>query len=307
MTKYIKWSIDLIWEMAKPFTTVKEFAKSPAYQAAKRYGILNDVCNSMQKHLLYSDNDLIAYAKKFSTISDLRKENESFYTLIRNRKLQKIAYSHMDKDSRSIKNDVAKKRVFSAAMKYKTRSEFSKNDAKNYYMAINRGWIDDACSHMDFVYKNQTNEDIAIEAKKYLTRAEFRFNDPKSYGTADYRGILDKVCSHMTYGKYTSENNVIYIWKAKEFTFNGLSVYKMGMTSDRLQKRRINEVAKDANVTAEIITLKKVSIKATDIEKQLHKLGQDPQYSGFGGCTEFRALTDQELNQATTLIEKYAA
>jgi len=41
---------------------------------------------------------------------------------------------------------------------------------------------------------------------------------------------------------------------------------------------------------------------AKTLETQLLELGTDPKLTGFGGCTEVRALTNEELNKTKELI-----
>ena len=41
-----------------------------------------------------------------------------------------------------------KERCHDAALKYKTRSEFTKNDCSGYSKAWEEKWLDDICSHM---------------------------------------------------------------------------------------------------------------------------------------------------------------
>ena len=44
---------------------------------------------------------------------------------------------------------------------------------------------------------------------------------------------------------------------------------------------------------------------ASVLESELLKLGVSPQFSGFNGASEFRALTDAELELAIDLIKRY--
>jgi hypothetical protein len=48
--------------------------------------------------------------------------------------------------------------------------------------------------------------------------------------------------------------------------------------------------------------LAQVCGKATGVEDRLLLLGDDPQFLGFNGSTEFRALSDAELQQALAVI-----
>ena len=52
----------------------------------------------------------------------------------------------------------------------------------------------------------------------------------------------------------------------------------------------------------DIIVLAKVKAQASQIEMKLLELGVNPKYEGFNGSSEFRALTNDELDAALFLI-----
>ena len=103
----------------------------------------------------------------------------------------------------------------------------------------------------------------------------------------------------------SSDSDAIYVWRAVGHEFNSLPVYKFGTTSARLEDRRITEVARFAKMDFEIVVLTKVTIHASELEAQLLKFGANPMYEGFNGASEFRALTDEELQDALDLISKF--
>jgi hypothetical protein len=147
-------------------------------------------------------------------------------------------------------------------------------------------------------------ENCATEALKYMNRRAFSLGNSSAYHGADVNGWLDEICAHMDFNP-SSDSDAVYIWKAIGQTFNGLQVYKFGITSSRLQDRRVSEVAQKANMEFELIILSKVSVNAVEIESKLLNLGFNPRYTGFNGASEFRALTDDELNVAVDLIKEH--
>jgi hypothetical protein len=147
-------------------------------------------------------------------------------------------------------------------------------------------------------------ENCAAEAMKYTNRRAFSLANSSAYHGADISGWLDEICSHMDFNP-SSDSDAVYIWKAIGHMFNGLQVYKFGTTSARLEDRRISEVARYAGMEFEIIILAKLSLHASELEYQLLELGINPQYQGFNGASEFRALTCDELEAAIELIKKY--
>lgn len=57
--------------------------------------------------------------------------------------------------------------------------------------------LDFACSHMDVLRRNLTDDLIAEIAARYKSRGEFKKGDRSAYLAAWKRGILDSVCGHM--------------------------------------------------------------------------------------------------------------
>jgi hypothetical protein len=107
--------------------------------------------------------------------------------------------------------------------------------------------------------------------------------------------------------KTASTADVIYIWRAVGWSFDEKPVYKIGLTSKRSDQERIDYVTKSAQCEAEIVLMVEVSAgSAFVIEGELLKMGINPKYSGFNGCTEFRALSDEELCAAITFATKKA-
>lgn len=102
-----------------------------------------------------------------------------------------------------------------------------------------------------------------------------------------------------------SDNDAIYIWKAVGQYFNGEQLYKVGVTSSRLEDKRIIQVAKKFGVAHEITTLRAVPGSAQRLESRLMGIGFDPKFSGFDGATEFRAFTDADLTIALGIIQDY--
>lgn len=101
--------------------------------------------------------------------------------------------------------------------------------------------------------------------------------------------------------KYT-DNDAIYIWSTGQ-PFQGRMVYKFGVTSARLDDQRIKQVAKKWGFdNFEVIIIQKTNGPASKIEAQLLRLGTDPEWTGFDGASEMRALYEFELEKALNII-----
>jgi hypothetical protein len=93
-----------------------------------------------------------------------------------------------------------------------------------------------------------------------------------------------------------SDGNCFYLWRAVGAYFNGEPVYKFGVTSTRLKLDRIEIVANAGGLEYDLILWLPVT-DAFAIEAKVKRMGASPQYTGFDGCTEFRAFTDDEVKQ----------
>jgi len=83
------------------------------------------------------------------------------------------------------------------ALRYKSKTAFSKQSGSAYNAARRLGILNDVCSHMGIIRKKCTLESIAAEASTHSSRSEFKKNHPYYYAVSRKLGILDKVCSHM--------------------------------------------------------------------------------------------------------------
>lgn len=182
------------------------------------------------------------------------------------------------------------------ASKYNSRNDFL-NAARGAYGAAERLGLLDSLFGGRVVW----NEDnIRLEASKYNSRSAFEFSSASAYNAALRIGLMDQLGFESRING--NDNNAIYIWRAVGQVYNGNPVYKIGVTSARLGVRRIEQVAKGVGFEFEVICCEAVQCKASDLEKKLLILGEDPRFSGFDGCTEFRALSDSALYAAISLI-----
>lgn len=84
------------------------------------------------------------------------------------------------------------------ALKYSSRSELKRNNASMYAIALQKGWLDEICSHMVHLNEIWDFDKCKIEALKYTSRREFQYGEKRSaYNHARVNGFLDEICSHM--------------------------------------------------------------------------------------------------------------
>jgi len=304
MARFI-WTKELVTAEALKYQGRKAFQKGSrsAYGKAYRNGWLDEVCSHMKPMRISWTKEMVAQeALKYQTRYEFKNGSANAY-------VKALAEGWLDEVCGHMEARFAwtKELVTAEALKYQTRAEFLKGSHGAYEKSRIEGWLDEVCGHMVRKIK-WTKELVAEEALKYQTRGEFCKGSRGAYNKAMIEGWLDDVCSHMVPGVKggSSDNDAVYIWKALGEEFNGKPVYKIGITSARLEDVRINKVANASGFQAEIVILKKVDTAATSLEAEIHGLGEHPGYEGFDGYSEFRAMNDDELALAVSFIEDYA-
>lgn len=92
-----------------------------------------------------------------------------------------------------------KERCLVDALKYTSRSDFKKNSG-GYKSARKNGWLDEICSHMEYIQLPNGYwifEKCKEEALKYDFKIDFKNNNNKAYRACLRNGWLDEICSHM--------------------------------------------------------------------------------------------------------------
>jgi len=94
-----------------------------------------------------------------------------------------------------------KENCLKEALKYSTKSEWSKNSNASYYSTKKYGWYDECISHMDEIQKpNHYWNDKKLcmeEALKYKTKSEWQRGSSSSYVSAKKNGWFDECIKHM--------------------------------------------------------------------------------------------------------------
>ena len=300
----IKWSDDDLIADAKRFETRKEWSRNSgsAYVTARNRGLLNVCCAHMtQVRNCWTDETLIDAAKRFNTRKEWKAAAAHEYDAAYKRGILDVCCAHMHK----FRTRWTTEMLIADAARFETKNEWRINSEGAYSAAVKRGLMHLCCTHMYQGIDYWTEEMLAEDAKRFSTRSEWALGSSGAYSAARDRKLLDSLCSHMHRVNGT-DNDAIYIWKALGWTYNGEQVYKVGVTSARLGTQRINKVCQRVDVEAEIVVLAKVNCKATELESTLKSIGHDPKYVDFDGCTEFRAMSDDQLKQALALIAQAA-
>jgi hypothetical protein len=307
------WTLESLHAEALKYGTRSEFQKSngSAYNAAGRLKVRDLICSHMSEpkkpNGYWTLERLQAEALKYSTRQEFQQKNGAAYKAAGEQKCRDQICSHMSKVKQP-KGYWTLENLQVEALKYSNKNDFRTHSNPAYLIASRKKFLDQICSHMEprkfpnGYWLNKAN--CAAEALKYTNRRAFSIANSSAYHGADVNGWLDEICSHMDFNP-SSDSDVVYIWRAVGHEFNKLPVYKFGTTSARLNDRRVSEVARKAEMQFEIVLLTEVTVHAAELEVELLKLGASPKYHGFNGASEFRALTEAELQSAIELIQKF--
>jgi hypothetical protein len=150
----------------------------------------------------WTPENLRTEALKCKTKGELRQKHPTARIAAKRFCIWKEITSHMP-DTASKGRKVPAKYSYEAikaeALKYESRGKFQRLSRGHYRAADNRGFLEEVCSHMEYVHYPWTDEELAEEAKKYKTRSEFQDKNASAYNASLKREISDKICSHMEY------------------------------------------------------------------------------------------------------------
>jgi hypothetical protein len=295
------WTLERCQEEALKYDTRKAFevGANSAYQIAKRNGWSSQICKHMatgRQARKWTFEACRTKALKYESRTAFKNEaGSAYHAAWENGWLGQIC-AHMHKADMTRRWDF--ENCHAEALKYETRGAFECGSTGAYNAARRKHWLDQVCGHMLEVFKPRghwTFERCQAEALKYKTRKSLELGTISAYQTARRNGWLDQICEHMIDGS-PSDGNCFYLWLVVGAYFNGLPVYKPGVTSTRLKFTRIEQVAKAGGLEYDLVLWLPVT-DARAIEARVKTMGVSPRYTGFNGCTEFRAFTDDEVKQ----------
>ena len=131
------------------------------------------------------------------------------------------------------------------ALTCKSRKELSGKSRTCYTISHKKGWLDEICSHMPKLFRENANhwtkENCHKEALKYNTRSLFEKGNLGAYTKARRQNWLDEICGHMDFrqrGAQGKKKVYLLTW-AKE------NMIYIGITNN--PKRRINDHLEDSS------------------------------------------------------------
>ena len=287
-----KWSDDAtVLAEGRKYASRTAFAVGScgAYVVAKRRNLLDQLYPS--KNAPWSDEGVLAEGRKYASRSKFMRGSCGAYEVALQRGLLDQLYPSTLNDW----SDDAT--VLAEGRKYASRAEFRHGTSSAYNAARRRGLLDQL--YPSSLRDLSDDSTVLAEGRKYGSRGEFQSSDCGAYGAALRRNLLDQMT---WFARPLSDNDAIYIWRAVGEYFNGNPIYKIGVTSARLGEARVEGCANKAGFEFDLVCCEPVQCKATDLEKKLLILGENPCYVGIDGYSEFRALSDSALYAAVSLI-----
>jgi hypothetical protein len=227
------WTKPRIRNVAKRYKNRSEFRKKDngAYNAARRLGVLEEVCKHMEVIQrpagFWTYEKLKTEALKFRTRSELAKMNNQAYQQVYIQGLKDDLFAHMELKLEHGKWN--KKKVLELAKKHGTIMEFKNQNGGAYAYAFKQGFLKELKKHFKVVRRDSstwTKREILSTAYKCKTRKEFYIKHKKEYRIAKERKWLKEIFSNLKMGKTSRQYRGIYA-----FEFSNKSVY-IGLTNN---------------------------------------------------------------------------
>jgi hypothetical protein len=142
------WTFERVHEETLNYKTRSVFQKgSPrAYDAARRLGIMDQVCSHMPKLILQSHtaDSIAAEALKYETRYAFRKGSHNAYNAAQRRGIMDKVCAHM----KPVQQSHTTESVAAEALKYETRKAFEKGSPGAHAAAQRLGIYEQVCAHM---------------------------------------------------------------------------------------------------------------------------------------------------------------
>jgi hypothetical protein len=177
--------------------------------------------------------------------------------------------------------------------KYTTRTEFAKGSPAAYNAARRLKIIDQLYPSL---LKSWTEDEVRKIAKTCSSKKDLKRVCATAYNAALRLNIIDDLFKNQP---QVAERDCVYMWSVKDEP----GLYKVGITSHKMGEYRINQVAKEAKFSPQLVFLVKVGYEnAKVIERKMKRLGTLYKFSKkFYGHSEFRYLSPSEVAECVKL------
>lgn len=276
-----------------------------AYDAARRAGWLDLVCPKQSAaQEPWTQERVAEIAKLYPSRQAMRTGPHQWAYVVAKKNEWEDALPPLKEKQKDQRKPWSKEEVIASVKGYATYTAWAKAKPGAYRKARRlKTWIEEVETLLPRTRTKQghwTKDKVLLEAATFDYPSEWAHESKGSYLAALRNGWLCECTSRMN-KRRKADDDCFYMWKAKGCYFNGNQVYKLGITSKRLGQLRIDGCAKAAGLDAETVIYVETNL-AKEIERKALKLGSDPEYTGFGGSTEFRALSQEDINAILGII-----
>jgi len=140
---------------------------------------------------------VLAEARKYQTVREWREARGGSRQAASANGWYEEATAHMIKTVGSVSWKWTKEAVMADAAQYKSKSEWRKA-SKAYAMASRKGWLDEACSHMDILWNAKWDKaSVLADALKYESRSLWERSSSGAYASAIRNGWYEEATAHM--------------------------------------------------------------------------------------------------------------
>lgn len=149
MGRKLKWSTEDLLQVSKQYTRRSDFKaeKNKYYEAARRRGILDQICKHMTKRdKKWSTEKILQEALKYDDRTAFQKACPGAYFGAAISGILEEACAHIPRKKKQSK--WTESAIKEEAKKYSTRSDFIKGAGRAYVEAKKRGLLDSVCTHM---------------------------------------------------------------------------------------------------------------------------------------------------------------
>jgi len=187
--KFSKYTYEVCYELAKNCTSRKDFEKynASAYHVAVKNKWIEEYTWLERKHKpngYWTKEHCYEEAKKYSTISEFKKNNNAAYVQARKNGWIDDYDWFIRKSKQS--GYWTKEHCYEEAKKYLRISDFIKNSGGAYKQANQNNWIKDYNWFLPSITKKKWNyETCKEEALKYASLSEFRKENQSAYNVAN--------------------------------------------------------------------------------------------------------------------------
>jgi hypothetical protein len=196
-----------------------------------------------------------------------------------------------------------------SALQFQSKQEWKEAQSSAYRSAIKNGWLEDCTAHMQTLRRDLSKQDVLDIARHYKTIFDWQKADPSSQDKARRMGWFDEASAHMERAGGT-DNDSVYGWVVTAANdcvvvpMPGYHLVKFGVTSKKRGNDRPLQTMRSNNMQGEIIAICDTDTgDATCFEGVLLTLGVQPVLpEDYDGKTEFRLISDKELNEARALL-----